>query len=101
MRELTEGGVPEQAREVGEHLGAKLSALAEKYPEKIVEARGRGLLRALELREPVAPIIDACREEGVLVIQAGANVLRFAPPLIIRPGQIDEGLRAVERQLRK
>jgi predicted acetylornithine/succinylornithine family transaminase len=99
MDELLEGGVLDRARPVGDHLGAKLAAMAKKYPDRIVEARGRGLLQALELNEPVGPLIDACREEGVLVIQAGANVLRFAPPLVVTREQIDEGLAVVEQQM--
>ncbi len=93
------GGVLDHARDVGEYLGTKLAAIAEKHPEQVVEARGRGLLRALELHKPVGGLIDACREAGVLVIQAGATVLRFAPPLIVTRGQIDEGLAVVEREL--
>ena len=48
----------------------------------------------------MADLIDRCREDGVLVIQAGANTLRFAPPLIVTREQLDEGLAVVERQLR-
>jgi acetylornithine/N-succinyldiaminopimelate aminotransferase len=101
LNELLSGGVLDHALEVGRHLGEGLSAIAERHPERVVESRGRGLLRALELHEPVGDLIDACREEGVLVIQAGAKVLRFAPPLIITREQIDEGLAVVERQLQK
>ena len=100
LDELLNGGVLDHAREVGRYLGERLDAIAEKYPEHVVESRGRGLLRALELREPVGELINACREEGVLVIQAGATVLRFAPPLIVTHEQLDEGLEVVERQLR-
>ena len=42
--------------------------------ERVVEARGAGLLRALELTEAAAPAIAACCEQGVLVIPAGPNV---------------------------
>ena len=54
--------------------------------------RGRGLLRGLALSGAAAPLIDACRERGVLVISAGADVLRMAPPLIITAEEIDQGL---------
>jgi len=100
LDELIEGGVLDRAREVGEYLGTKLAAIASRCPEQVVEARGRGHLRALELREPVADLIDRCREEGVLVIQAGANILRFAPPLIVTREMIDEGLAVIERQIK-
>ena len=94
-------GLLERSRKVGEHLGARLDDIAARLgPDRVIEARGMGMLRALELREPAARIIDACRNEGVLVIQAGANVLRFAPPLIVTCEQIDAGLAPVERGLR-
>jgi acetylornithine/N-succinyldiaminopimelate aminotransferase len=97
--ELTLGGVLADAQEVGAYFEKQLSALAERAGDKVVEARGAGMLRALELPGPVAPVIDRCRERGVLVIQAGANVLRMAPPLIINREQIDEGLEVLESAL--
>jgi acetylornithine/N-succinyldiaminopimelate aminotransferase len=97
--ELTEGGVLADAKEVGAYLGKQLSALAERAGNKVVETRGAGMLRALELPGPVAPVIDRCRERGLLVIQAGANVLRMAPPLIVNREQIDEGLEVLEGAL--
>jgi acetylornithine/N-succinyldiaminopimelate aminotransferase len=100
MDELIEGGVLEHAREMGDHLGRRLEEIVQKLgSERVVEARGLGMLRGLELPGPAAPIIERCREAGVLVIQAGANVLRFAPPLIITREQLDEGLSVVEGAL--
>ena len=91
--ELVEGGILDHAKSMGEHLGHGLDAIAaEAGPTKVREARGRGLLRGLALTEAPGPIIDACRERGVLVISAGDNVLRIAPPLIISAEEIDQGL---------
>ena len=101
LDELIEGGVLSHAQKVGEHLAARLEDLAERLgPKRIVETRGAGMLRALELPGPAAPVIDRCREQGVLVIQAGANVLRLAPPLVITREQIDEGVAVIEAALR-
>jgi predicted acetylornithine/succinylornithine family transaminase len=98
--ELIEGGVLEHARAMGEHLGLGLAALASKLgSQKVVEARGSGLLRALELPGPAGPVVDACREQGVLVIVAGANVLRLAPPLVVTREQIDRCLSVLEQVL--
>ena len=44
------------------------------------------------MAEAPGPVIDACRERGVLVISAGGNVLRLAPPLTISAEEVDEGL---------
>ena len=49
----------------------------------IREVRGKGLLIGMELAQPVAPLVDACRDAGLLVLSAGERVLRLAPPLIV------------------
>ncbi len=97
--ELLEGGVLDHAKAMGERLGDGLDAIAAALgPEKVSASRGRGLLRGLALAKPVAGIIDACRARGVLVISAGGNVLRLAPPLVISAEEIDHGL-AVLREV--
>ncbi len=102
LEELLDHGLLAHAREVGRILGEQLDALATRLgPERCVEARGAGLLRALELRDPVAPVIDRCRERGLLVISAGPKVLRLAPPLVIDRAQLDEGIAVLEEALRE
>ncbi len=100
MHELIEGGVLQHAARVGAYLGKKLDELATRLgKERVRESRGAGLLRGLELNQPAGPIVEACREQGVLIISAGADVLRLAPPLIIDEGQIDRGLSVLENVL--
>ena len=55
--------------------------------------------RLLELTEPVAPVVERCREAGVLVITAGEKILRLAPPLVIEQSELDEGLGVIERAI--
>jgi predicted acetylornithine/succinylornithine family transaminase len=99
LDELLEGGVLDHAKAMGERLGEGLDAIAAALgPDKVLASRGRGLLRGLALVKPVAAVIDACRARGVLVISAGGNVLRMAPPLVISPEEIDRGL-AVLREV--
>jgi acetylornithine/succinyldiaminopimelate/putrescine aminotransferase len=100
LDELTSGGLMEHARGMGNYLGERLADLARRAgPERVVEARGMGLLRALELRREAAPVIERCREMGVLVIPAGAMVVRLAPPLVIEREQLDAGLEVLEAAL--
>jgi acetylornithine/N-succinyldiaminopimelate aminotransferase len=95
--ELTEGGVLKHAQGVGAHLGERLSGLAERAGKaRVVETRGAGMLRAIQLPGPAAPVIERCREGGVLVIAAGADVIRLAPPLVITTQQLDGGLEVLE-----
>jgi acetylornithine aminotransferase len=66
--------------------------LQQRFPELVVEVRGRGLILGLQLTQDPTPIVTAARERGLLVITAGVNTLRFVPPLIITPEEIEEGL---------
>ena len=73
-------------------LMARLADLALAFPNVISGLRGMGLLCALGLNEkyPVADVVRALREHGMLVGSAGGNSLRFAPPLVLGEEQIDE-----------
>jgi predicted acetylornithine/succinylornithine family transaminase len=100
LDELVEGGIVDHAKSMGERLGEGLESIASEVgSQKVLETRGRGLLRGLALADSPAAVIDGCRERGVLVISAGGNVLRLAPPLIISPEEIDLGLAVVREVL--
>jgi acetylornithine/N-succinyldiaminopimelate aminotransferase len=97
MSELIEGGVLAQAEQTGKQLGERLDAMATRLGEaRVVEARGVGMLRGIELTKPAADVVTGCREAGILVISAGANVVRLAPPLTISEAEIEHGLTVLE-----
>lgn len=82
----------------GEYLGEQLQSLVKEFPGHAVDARGRGLLRGVAVSGTAANVTARCREKGLLVSVAGANVIRFAPPFIVERKHVDEGvgiLRAV------
>jgi predicted acetylornithine/succinylornithine family transaminase len=89
----------QNADAVGQHLGARLQELT-RLPV-VTEARGRGLLQGVALAPEVDPVaaLAAVRERGVLLSLAGANVLRFTPPLSVTREEIDEGIAAVREVL--
>jgi predicted acetylornithine/succinylornithine family transaminase len=88
--------VPERAAKAGERLASALGALP-----GVVDVRGLGLLLAAEL----APGIDAkdvaqrCLDAGLVVNAVTPSALRFAPPLLVTDGEIDEAVAIVERVL--
>jgi len=85
---LVEERLPERAARLGRYFKGKLEDLAEKY--RIVrEVRGLGLMLGMEMRFDVYNILLGCMDQGVLVLDAGRNVLRFLPPLVIEKEQID------------
>jgi acetylornithine/N-succinyldiaminopimelate aminotransferase len=98
---IEEEGLLEQVTRRGAHLSRGLADIAARRPTLAVGERGRGLLRGLRLAPGVEPrkALDAARERGVLLTVAGADVLRFTPPLIVTEAQIDEALTAVDAAL--
>jgi len=76
----------QQARENGEYLQHKLNSLE---ADQIVEVRGAGMLVGVQLNTAVSAVIPAARAKGLLIINAGEDVLRLAPPLIVNKEQID------------
>ncbi len=70
----------------GQYLKEQLWQLS---ANQMAMVRGAGLLVGVELRQPAAPVIAAAREKGLIVISAGENVLRLAPPLIVTKSEID------------
>jgi predicted acetylornithine/succinylornithine family transaminase len=74
-------------RSRGEELASGLASLP-----GVTGVRGRGLLLGATLDRPVAPVVDSCRERGLLVLSAGPDVLRLTPPLVLGPAEVDEAL---------
>ena len=74
---------------VSPYLEKKLDELANRHA-CILERRGSGLMQGLVFDRPVGPVITRAMEEGLILINAGSNILRFVPPLVITEENIDE-----------
>jgi len=96
-----------QIRSRGEYLAEKLEALAKGY-SFLGGLRGRGLLLGVEVLQERLPqraenadampaLLQAFREEGMLILRSGQNILRIAPPLIIGTEEIDTGVAIMAR----
>lgn len=80
----------ENVRTVGAYLEEQLDALVKEY-DFLKERRGKGMIQGLEVTgRPVGEIVNRALEQGLIVITAGANVLRFVPPLVITKADVDE-----------
>lgn len=77
----------ENVRTRGAALASGLASLA-----GVVEVRGRGLLLGAVVDRPAADVVVACRERGLLVLTAGDDVVRLAPPLTIGAEDVDRAL---------
>ena len=84
-----EENIVENAKVVGEYLTEKLDEIAAEYP-CILERRGIGLMQGLVFDKPVAYVINKALEEGLVLINAGTNIIRFLPPLIITKEHVDD-----------
>lgn len=80
------------AREKGEFLEAELHKLKNQYPSIIKEVRGRGLMLALVMSAPPSELISQFRQNGMLVVGAAENVVRFLPPLTVSKEELSEAM---------
>jgi acetylornithine/N-succinyldiaminopimelate aminotransferase len=92
--------IPDRAAATGRYLMDGIRRLSA-GPAGIRAVRGRGLLIGVELDRPVAPIVDTCRDAGLLVLSAGERVLRLAPPLIVEQRDCDSALATIGRALER
>jgi acetylornithine/LysW-gamma-L-lysine aminotransferase len=85
-----------RARERGAQLLDGLRAIRS---DKVREVRGLGLLAGIELKENAGPTLKALQDEGVLALGAGPTVVRYLPPLVITPQQVDRVIVATTKLL--
>jgi acetylornithine/N-succinyldiaminopimelate aminotransferase len=91
--------LPERAAATGRVLRDRLEALRSRHPKAATAVRGRGLLVGVDLTPPVADVIAACRERGLLALSAGDNTLRLAPPLIVDEAAVERAVEIIDQTL--
>jgi predicted acetylornithine/succinylornithine family transaminase len=91
LEQLMDKGVLEHVTIVGAHFERQLRTLALAHPV-IVEVRGAGLMRGLELRVDATPVIDLAREKGLLVNRTSEKVVRMLPPLTVAAKELDSAI---------
>lgn len=85
-------------KEVAPYLEQKLDELVEKY-DFLITRRGKGLMQGVVCKLPVGKVAAAALEQGLIVITAGADVLRFVPPLVIEKQHVDEMIEKLKKAL--
>ena len=91
LEQLTDKGLLDHVKTTGAYFERKLRTLALAHPV-VVEVRGAGLMRGMELRVDAAPVIDLAREKGLLVNRTAETVVRMLPPLNITTSEIDKAI---------
>jgi len=98
IQAIQEEDLPRQAAEKGAYLMERLRRL----PSPLIrEVRGLGLMIGIELKRKVAPYLRALQAQRVLALNAGMNVLRLLPPLVITYEQLDWLLQALAEVLQR
>lgn len=80
--------VCENAKVVGDYLYEELEKVAAEFPE-ITTHRGMGLMQGLVFDKPVVDIINNALANGLVLINAGTQIIRFLPPLVITKEDVD------------
>ncbi|HEX5232150.1 MAG TPA: aspartate aminotransferase family protein [Bradyrhizobium sp.] len=78
-------------------LKQKLASVVDRHPRVLAEVRGEGLLIGVKAVVPSGDLVTALRNEKLLTVGAGDNVVRFLPPLIVGEAEIDESVVRLER----
>lgn len=83
-------------KEIAGYFEKRLDELVDKY-DFLTARRGKGLMQGVVCEKPVGKVSAKALEEGLIVITAGSNVLRFVPPLIIEEKHVDEMISKLEK----
>ena len=94
-------GFFEHAQKMSLLLKQKLASVVDRHPGVLAEVRGEGLLIGLKAVVPSGDLVAALRDEKLLTVGAGENVVRFLPPLIVTETEIEESVSRLERACAK
>jgi acetylornithine/N-succinyldiaminopimelate aminotransferase len=94
----TEDFLP-RVRRASARLQQKLAGLRDAFPHVVEEVRGEGLLLGVKCTPPNTDVVARAREQHLLLVGAGDNVVRILPPLIVADADIDEAIERLSRAL--
>jgi len=94
---MEEPGFMEGVDKIGRHLWTELEGVVKRHPKVFNEVRGAGLMLGLRCVVPNTQVVDKLRENGLLTVGAGENVLRLVPPLIITEAHVREAVEAIDK----
>jgi acetylornithine/N-succinyldiaminopimelate aminotransferase len=103
LKTILADGFLEKVKQNSELLKNQLQTLQQKLPTIIAEIRGVGMMLGIKLQEKyvAADMVNSLKDEGLLLVAAGENVMRILPPLIIEEQQIAEAIKILETTLSK
>lgn len=93
---IEEDNLIENTEKMGEYFKLELEKLKDKYPTKISNVRGLGLLLGMELKDEGAKVVGDCLAKGIIINCTAGKVLRFVPSLIVNKEEIDCVINALD-----
>ena len=97
LDEVLKPGFFEHVERVSNQLRQGLAALKDRHPSIIEDVRGEGLLLGMKAKVPNTDLVAALRDQKMLTVGAGDNVVRLLPPLILTEAEAREGLARIEK----
>jgi acetylornithine/N-succinyldiaminopimelate aminotransferase len=94
---VLEDGFLEHVRDMALLFAQGLASLKDRFPDIIEEIRGQGLMLGIKAKVPSGELLVAMRDEHLLGVPAGENVIRLLPPLVVTAEEVREGLARIER----
>jgi acetylornithine/N-succinyldiaminopimelate aminotransferase len=94
---MLEDGFLDRVKRIGLLFKQRLAEIKDRYPGVIAEVRGEGLLLGLRCVVPNGQLVDALRDEHMLAVGAGDNVVRLVPPLIVSEAEVGEAMGMLDR----
>ena len=88
----------ENVNQMGGYLRESLEVIKD---ERIVGVRGKGLMLGLEFNTPIKDLVQICLQNGLLLLGAGANVMRFVPPLNINEKEVNQAIGIFKQTLKE
>jgi acetylornithine/N-succinyldiaminopimelate aminotransferase len=94
---MLEEGFLDRVKRIGLLFKQRLAEIKDRYPNVIAEVRGEGLLLGLRCLVPSGDLVAALREEKLLSVGAGDNVVRLVPPLVVSEAEVGDAMAMLDR----
>ena len=93
---MLEPGFFDRVQQTASHLKQQLEGIVSRHPDVFEEVRGQGMILGLKCKLPQNDVGNALRARGLLTVNAGDNVVRMLPPLIVTPQEVTEACSIIE-----
>jgi acetylornithine/N-succinyldiaminopimelate aminotransferase len=98
LRKISDPAFLDHVKDVSDYLDEALNEFADQHSQ-VIELRGRGLMRGIQIKGSAGAVREAAHHEGLLIATAGDDVIRLVPPLVLTREHVDEALEKLGQAL--